>query len=42
MTIIAIPLIAIAIIGFFGPVIAGVYLAIRLNGRRTPGDATSV
>ena len=24
----------IALIGLFGPVIAGIYLAIRLNGRR--------
>lgn len=42
MTLIAIPLIALVVIGFMGPVIAGVYLAIRLNGRRTPGDAPSV
>lgn len=31
---ILIPLILFGIIGFFGPVIAGVYLAVRLNGRR--------
>jgi len=29
-----IPLILLGLIGFFGPVIAGIYLAVRLNGRR--------
>jgi hypothetical protein len=27
-------LVTFGFIGFFGPVIAGVYLAVRLNGRR--------
>lgn len=33
-SLILIPLVLFALIGFFGPVIAGVYLAVKLNGRR--------
>lgn len=31
---ILIPLILFGLIGLFGPVIAGIYLTVRLNGRR--------
>ena len=33
-SLILIPLVVLGVAGFFGPVIAGVYLAVRLNGRR--------
>jgi hypothetical protein len=33
-SLILIPLVVFGVVGFFGPVIAGVYLAVRLNGRR--------
>ena len=31
---ILIPLLALGVVGLFGPLIAGVYLAAKLNGRR--------
>ena len=31
---ILIPLVVLGAVGLFGPVIAGIYLAARLNGRR--------
>jgi hypothetical protein len=34
MNLIAIPLIFIAVVGLLGPVIAGIFLAVRLSGRR--------
>ncbi len=34
VSLILIPLVVLGFFGFFGPVIAGVYLAVRLNGRR--------
>jgi hypothetical protein len=33
-SLILVPLVVLGVVGFFGPVIAGVYLAVRLNGRR--------
>jgi hypothetical protein len=35
MSLIAIPLILIAVVGLLGPVIAGIFLAVRLSSRRT-------
>jgi hypothetical protein len=34
MSLVLIALVAFGFIGLFGPVIAGAYLAVRLNGRR--------
>lgn len=36
---ILVALLAPLLLGLFGPVIAGIYLTVRLNGRRNP-DAT--
>jgi hypothetical protein len=33
-SLILVPLVVLGVVGLFGPVIAGVYLAVRLNGRR--------
>jgi hypothetical protein len=35
MSLIAIPLLFLAAVGLLGPVIAGIFLAVRLSSRRT-------
>ena len=34
MNLIALPVVFVGVLGLLGPVIAGIYLAVRLSGRR--------